>query len=47
MLYDVKPADLPAYAVATLLLGAAAALAAYLPARRAAGADPVEAMRRA
>jgi ABC-type antimicrobial peptide transport system permease subunit len=37
--------DFRAFAVAALLVGVTALLAAYLPARRAAGVDPVVALR--
>jgi len=45
MLYDVKPHDPWTLAVAIGLLSAAAALAAYLPARRASHVDPMIALR--
>jgi putative ABC transport system permease protein len=44
-LYEVKPADPISIAAAALLLTVAAALAAYLPARRALRVDPVDALR--
>jgi ABC-type antimicrobial peptide transport system permease subunit len=44
-LYGVNPADLTTYVAVALLLGAVAALACYLPARRAARVDPVIALR--
>ncbi|HEX3662083.1 MAG TPA: ABC transporter permease [Acidobacteriaceae bacterium] len=44
-LYGVRPWDPAMLAVATVLLGVAAFLAAVIPARRAAGLDPVEALR--
>jgi predicted permease len=45
MLYGVNPLEPAVYLVAALLLTAAAALAAYLPARRATRVDPVIALR--
>ncbi|MGH7531356.1 MAG: ABC transporter permease [Gemmatimonadales bacterium] len=45
LLYGVEPTHPLAYLVAAAILGAVAALAAYLPARRAARIDPVEALR--
>jgi predicted permease len=44
-LYGVRPWDPTMLAAATVLLGVAAFLAAVIPARRAAGLDPVEALR--
>jgi putative ABC transport system permease protein len=46
MLYQVETTDVLTYAVVIALLGAAALLASYFPARRAMGVDPVEALRR-
>ena len=45
LLFGVTPYDLPTYATVVLLLGAIAALASYLPARRAARIDPLTALR--
>src|SRR5256885_15303873 len=45
LLYDVQPTQPLAYLVAALVLGGVAALAAYLPARRAARIDPMIALR--
>jgi ABC-type antimicrobial peptide transport system permease subunit len=45
LLFDVTPRDLTVFATVPLLLGAAAALASYLPARRATRVDPVVALR--
>jgi putative ABC transport system permease protein len=44
-LYEVRPTDVSAFASAALLLGLAALAASYVPARRAARLDPVDAMR--
>ncbi len=44
-LYEVRPADPVTYAAVALVLGAVALAAAWGPARRAARADPVEALR--
>ena len=45
LLYQVRPADPLTYAAVTLLLGAVAVLACWIPARRAARIDPMEALR--
>ena len=45
MLFEVASADPPAFAGACFLLGAVAAVAAYLPAQRATQVDPVVALR--
>lgn len=45
MLFGVSPTDLPTFAATAALMFAVAMAACYLPARRAARADPVEALR--
>ena len=45
MLYQVSPLDGSTYAAVSALLLAAAVVASYVPARRAAALDPVEALR--
>jgi putative ABC transport system permease protein len=45
MLYHVKPDDFPTFALTSVLLAAVAVLACYIPARRAARADPARVLR--
>jgi putative ABC transport system permease protein len=45
-LYGVEPTDRITFGLVCAILGAAAFLASYLPARRAAGVDPMSALRR-
>ena len=45
MLFDISPTDPSTYATVSVLLFVVALLASYLPARRAATVDPVEALR--
>jgi predicted permease len=45
LLYGVSPLDLPTFGTVALALSAIALVASYVPARRAAGVDPVEALR--
>jgi putative ABC transport system permease protein len=45
LLFEVKPTDPVVYAAVALLLIAVALMASYLPARRAAGIDPLVALR--
>ena len=44
LLYDVRALDPLTYAAVTLVLAVAAALASWIPARRAAAVDPAEAL---
>jgi ABC-type antimicrobial peptide transport system permease subunit len=45
LLYELKPADPTTLVMAALLLCAVAGLAGYIPARRAARIEPMEALR--
>ena len=45
LLFGVTPYDVPTYAIVVVLLGVIAALASYLPARRAARIEPLMALR--
>lgn len=45
LLFGISPLDPLTYAAVPVVLVAAAVLASYLPARRAAAVDPVEALR--
>jgi ABC-type antimicrobial peptide transport system permease subunit len=45
LLFGIKPLDPLTYAAGAILLGIAAMLASYLPARRAAAIDPIEALK--
>ena len=45
LLFGVAPADPVTFAVVGIVLGGAALLASYLPARRAASIDPIDALR--
>jgi predicted permease len=45
MLFELKPTDPWAYVIVSLLLALVAAAASYLPARKAARIDPIEALR--
>jgi putative ABC transport system permease protein len=45
-LYGIEPTDRTTFFLVSAILGAAALLASYLPARRAASVDPMSALRR-
>jgi len=45
VLFDVSPLDVTTLGLAVMVLGVVTALAAFLPARRAAGIDPLDAIR--
>jgi ABC-type antimicrobial peptide transport system permease subunit len=45
LLFDLSPTDPLTFATVAGVLGVVAFLASYLPARRAAGIDPIEALR--
>jgi ABC-type antimicrobial peptide transport system permease subunit len=45
LLFGISPLDPLTYVVVPMVLCASAAIASYLPARRAAGVNPVEALR--
>jgi putative ABC transport system permease protein len=45
LLYELSPTDPLAYAFVCMLLVVVSLLASYLPARRAAGIDPIRALR--
>ena len=45
LLFEVSPIDPATYGLVALVLITAAALASYVPALRAAGIDPLEALR--
>jgi putative ABC transport system permease protein len=45
LLFGISPLDPITYLTVPLVLAAAAAIASYLPARRAAAINPVEALR--
>ncbi|MBV9404467.1 MAG: ABC transporter permease [Acidobacteriaceae bacterium] len=45
LLFEISPLDPPTYVAVPIVLAAAAMLASYVPARRAAAVDPVEALK--
>lgn len=45
LLFEVSPMDPASYAVAALVLGSLSLVACWLPARRAARVDPIDALR--
>jgi ABC-type antimicrobial peptide transport system permease subunit len=45
LLFGISPLDPLTYAMVPFILASSAAIASYLPARRAASVDPVEALR--
>jgi ABC-type lipoprotein release transport system permease subunit len=45
LLFGIKPIDPATFAVVSIALLSAAAVSSYLPARRAAAVNPVEALR--
>jgi ABC-type antimicrobial peptide transport system permease subunit len=45
LLFEIRPLDVPAFALASLALSAIALLAGYIPARRATRIDPLTALR--
>jgi ABC-type antimicrobial peptide transport system permease subunit len=45
LLFETPPRDVPTLAMVSVLLGAASMMASYLPARRAAMVNPMEALR--
>jgi ABC-type lipoprotein release transport system permease subunit len=45
LLFGIRPLDPTTYGVVPLVLVLATMLASYLPARRAAGVDPVDALK--
>jgi ABC-type lipoprotein release transport system permease subunit len=45
VLYGVRPHDLPTFALAPIFLALVSVIACWIPARRAAGTEPLEALR--